>query len=351
MVINPHLLIPRGSDIEKGQFADVPGRLIEFNPGSPPQWMESPAIPGTMFQLNDQNVAIMKDIVGDSGISRGQVPQGVNNARMMAYLERFQKTTNAPNVHLFKLAMREVFTNALELVRDFYDDGRLVTMVGQHKSWTLIPFKTEDYDFNVELVVEPFDGVPVSKVVKQATVMDGLAAGLLEDTPAAKSARRLLELDIEDDEVVEEDTTNDFNRACEEDMLIAEYGELAPLEVLPQDNDKVHMQVHRNFAVSKEYFNLLPPARLAHDQHRRMHEEQDLMKEQWKTAQLMGIGGQSPGAGGPNPQALGKPKQTRNGNLMGADLPALDSPGKESPNNEPQARGSVSGPNPMMQRS
>lgn len=324
-VLSPALMVPATAGIDRDRFSDLAGEVILYNPGNLPTWMNVPPPPDALFREQQAQEAAISSISTQSDVARGQPPPSVSSGRAIAYLYEFQKGMHAPDDELAREEVKDVLQNCLYLARDFYDDGRMLRILGKNNRWQGQVFKREDFDFESDLIVEPRSGAPNSRALRQSEIMEYHNAGLFEDTPAAQRARRMLELDADDSSTVDPYEAH-RSRAEKEAALFSADPESSPLQVLPQDHDLVHLEHHDLFRVSDEFLDIPPELRARFDQHCEEHETQDAQKKSVFAAQsqqLTGSTGQGSSGGAPPPKAKGMPSPMDGGHPMSGEDPAV----------------------------
>jgi len=275
-VINPPMLEPRGAEVQWSEWSDIPGATrLQHNPGFAPRWMDTPQIPVSSFSLVEQNRGVMKDISISPDIARGE-GMGASSGREVAYLTEREKSAKAPMLQIARDSVVAVMSKALKLARDRYEEGRLLYRMGEDDLWMVEAFKSEDYDFDAALIVEPFSGAPTSRALRFQETTEAFAAGLLEDTPAAKRARRMLGMDYAGRSTTDPDEQHRM-RALQENVSFLR-DPLAPLEVHPADDDEIHLECHNLTRISARVMAMPPEVRQILEDHCAMHEEQRAMK-------------------------------------------------------------------------
>lgn len=304
-ILSPPLLVPEGSDIRKDHISDVAGYILNFNASAgKPEWMNVPNIPQSMFETEGSLVQQIKDISGVSDIDRGGVPQGLSTARAMAYQYEFQQGVSEPDTGLFKLDYLRVITLVLKLFRDYMPDNRLISMLGENNAWERTAFRRDDYDFDVELILEE-ENQPNSKALREANAKEYFQIGALNDTPEAERFRKMNGLDYIDEESSRIDG-NHRRRALKEILQFKDWVAQAeagmvdessnPLYVMEQDKHDTHIDVIDNFRITDEYIALPDWAKQMVDQHSHLH--QQAMLEQM---QMFGMQQGAMGANGAGP--------------------------------------------------
>lgn len=302
-ILNPPLLVPSGSQINRDLFSDMTGEIIEYTHGMKPSWMDVPDIPVGMFNMEAQGVSALQTISTYSDISRGTPPPGLESGRALANLYEIQKGVHEPDIHLFKLDIARVLIACLKLARDFFDDGRMVRLIGANNRWAVASFKRDDYDFEAEVVVEAFSSRPNSRALRQTEAIELFEKGAFADDPEAKALRRVLDFDYEDAGATMRMDAH-LSRALSEHVELLSDPSFVPF-VLEQDNDDIHLDHHNEFAITPEFLALPDFVRERHLQHIKQHEMNHAQKTQAFAAEQSLLSGQSqaPGGGAPPPAA------------------------------------------------
>lgn len=269
-ILSPPLLNPNGSGIDKSLFSDMAGEVIDYNEGYRPEWMAVPEIPSSMFTLEDHLVSILQTISTYSDISRGEPPQGYDSGRALAYLYEFQKGVHEPDVHLFRQDVGRILTKCLRLARDFYQEGRVVRLIGENNRWMQVAFQHADYDMEAEVVVEAFSGKPNSRALRFAEAVEVMQLQGFADTPDAKRFRQIIDMDVEDRSTTQWNEAHRGRARGEQVAILTD--PFAPIEVLYQDDHDLHLEEHNLFRISQQYLSLPLAARERFDQHCAHHE-------------------------------------------------------------------------------
>lgn len=284
IILSPPMLVPSTAGLTKDLLTDIAGEILSYDPiGGKPEWMTVPNIPQTMFTQEDHLVAILKDVSAISDISRGEAPPGIETGRALAYLHEFQQGVHEPDVRMFQEAMKKVITKCLKLARDFYQEDRLVKMIGLNNAWELQAFKRDDYDFESELEIETNSGAPNSRALRLAEAIEIMQIGGYSDTPEAQRFRKIASIDYQDRDTLDWNEVHKSNARREQFELVA--NPMAWPMVHEADNHESHLDLHNDFRVSAEYKALSPMAQQAFDQHVAEH-------EWWFTQQQLAYSGQ-----------------------------------------------------------
>ena len=131
-------------------------------------------------------------------IARGQAPPPGTSARSIGFQAELNDAINGPDQALFQYDCLRLIKICLELIRDGYDDGRVIQTIGPSNTIEAQIFKRDDYDFSADLIINPMSQEPTSRAVRMAESMDLFQAGAFEDTPGAIRLRKKLGLDADE---------------------------------------------------------------------------------------------------------------------------------------------------------
>lgn len=325
----PGWLNPTNSGVDNTAFENLAGGSIRYNPGAKPEPYAPAAPSAALFDYVSSKVERIKDISTYSDITRGNLSGGDASGRLAAYLKEFEGNVHAPDENLLGIAITNVLQGCLNLARDFYDDGRMLLLVGDRGQAFFDVFRRDDYDFDVLLYVDPFSSKPSSPALRRADVLDLANAQLLGDDPASQRAQKLLEMEDPDASTIDPKEIH-HERALDEELAFIENPGASVLEVLPADDDDAHLDEHDIFSISAEYLALPEPLRMRFETHRAQHEQQRSMKLSGYAQQQQTLAGGP--AGPPAPDASGGMPSPADGGHSTA-MPSAE--GQTGPTGEP----------------
>lgn len=299
-VLNPYLMAPFESGVSPDSFGDIPGQVVQYRSGHLPSWSQPPNIPTSLFEYGMTQMSSAKEISGYSDISHGDVPTGVESGRAIAFLRENEQSVREPDMMLFRKSYLNLLQQAVWYAQQFYEEGRMVKVIGEDYKYSLMAFKEDDFDWNTELVTEVYSGAPSSHALRFAETLEMYQNGLFDPmNPGAKAVRQILGSDYagrasydpfqEDKEKAERENT----------MFLTDpyYGE----PPMPFDEHEVHVQEHNRVRKTSDYDNMMPEQKAAFDAHCNMHE---MMLQ----AQVMGgVPPPQGGAGGAAPPGMAPP--------------------------------------------
>lgn len=295
-ILNPPLLNPIGAGVDPERYTDMAGEVIDVAGNLMPRWMDVPDIPNSFFGVEGAMLSVVQTISGFSEISRGESPQGVDSGRAMAFLYQFQQGAREPTIIRFKEDVTRVLQICLKLTKLFYTEGRMIREVGRNRALAARVFKASNYDLDAEVVLEAFEGQPLSRATRFGELMDMAAANLFDpNNPAGDAVLRRMGYDNDDSEAWEDEQLHGRRARDEEMMFLADPWTVIPVEFFEKDD--VHLDSHTRFMNASEFRDLPPYVRQRFIQHVAQHEQQDAMKRGAYSSQM-----QPPGEGQPPPQ-------------------------------------------------
>lgn len=266
--VNFHILAPLGSGVTRNTWGNKSGQVIPYARGmQPTPWQPSP-LPASVYEYSDKQIARAQEIAGYSN-NAVNLPSNTSG-RTFAFAEEASKQAREPDQISWRRSFFEVFQHALWLVKQFYDDGRKLVLVGENNEWELVDFNSDDYDLANDVVFEVYSQSPLSHSGTVDEVLSFANAHLFDDGPAPERARRML-----GDEYAYKMSYDPFEahraRARRENTAALRF---QPIPVVKTyDNHKVHLEEHDKFRVSPEFENLPEWQQQLFETHCMLHEE------------------------------------------------------------------------------
>jgi len=266
-------MVPIGSGIDANTWGQKPGQIIRYQKGYKPDVLTTPEIPGSFFNYVDQLADRTDLISGYHDITRGAITKGDISGRAMAFARENEQLSREPEMLSFRQSFVGVLQHCVHLMRQYYDDGRMLRLLGKDGRWEWKEFKEGDFDFKNDIVPEVYSGMPSSPALQFSETLEMMDAGLLSDTPEAERARSMLGHSYSRRSTFHPHQ-EDMDRANRE-QLLAVQGEVDDIYVAPYDNHVVHLNCHNMFRKTLEYEELPDETRRGFDQHCEWHENED----------------------------------------------------------------------------
>lgn len=315
----PAWLVPFESEVNRDNFDDIGGNVINYKAlgGVKPEPLVHPGINPTVFQYTEAQKQTLSDVTAMSDIARGQAPPAGTSARSIGFQAELNDAVNAPDAALFQLDCLRIIKTALELIRDGYDEGRLVQLAGPANQLEAQLFKRDDYDFGADLVIDVLSQEPTSRAVRMSEATELFQMGAFEDTPGAVRFRKKMAIDADDTQNVQDIYQLHFQRAQKETAMFLQAGQ--PPQRGPVDNDDAHLDHMETFMISDAFVNMDPMMQQAYIQHYQEH-------QMARQAAFMNFQAQGGGPAGTSQGPGGSPTGTPPAGKQDARGPGIESP-------------------------
>lgn len=187
--VNFWMLVPQGADLSTETFSEIPGQKIMYRRPFRPEPMDAGDFPPGLFTHSDQLMQRIERIVGRSDISRGN--DVGSSGRNTGFAIVAANRPRAPILTLWRQMKKDVAAKILSRVQQFYDEDRVVRLVGPENDIDIRAFKRNDFSFPAEFEPETFSEEPNSPVAQANFAMEAMGMGFFDDTPQAERARRV----------------------------------------------------------------------------------------------------------------------------------------------------------------
>lgn len=283
----PQLVAARGS-VDPKKITSEPGLVILYAPGhQKPEQMVLAQIPSYVMEELKQLMADMDDLVGQHDISTGQAPGGVSAATAIAYLQENDDSILGESIYSLESLYRKIGRQTLSLAAQYWDDERLVKVVGEDGSFDVQQFSASDMADNTDLRVISGSGMPISKAGRTATIMDLMAQGFIQPDIGLDL------MQMGGPAGFFNATKIDKRQAQRENIKMRQMPPVDPMEAMMQppqdpdadgdidqptlvqvntwDNHAVHIQVHNDFRKGQTFETLPDNIKQEFEAHVQMH--------------------------------------------------------------------------------
>jgi hypothetical protein len=262
MTAKPAFTYTRGS-IEPKDMVAEPGKLIGVMPGADgPKRLINPDLPAYVQQDLERTVTDMDQISGQYEITKGRTPPGVEAASAIAFLQEENDTRLYHTIASIEEAVTKIGRQSLELVKQYWDETRIIKTVSTTHLQATIEFLGKDLKQNTDFRVLPESMAPKSRAAKQAQIMEYVKLGLISPELALKSLDQMETTTLYDESQV--DTT----QAIRENLRMARGEQLEPNE---WDNHEKHVYEHEKFMKGEDFELLSDEQKQIFVAHRQMH--------------------------------------------------------------------------------
>lgn len=192
-ILNARIWAPIGSGVDPDSLQNISGQVIEYNKNYMPEVDRPPDIPNSMFTYVADLEMAAKKASGYDDVAQGTAPPNLSSGRAIAFAKENTEQMRMPEQMEYTQFSLEALQHCLYLAKQFYEEGRLIRILGEDGKYTLKQFNSQDFDFGNDIILEVFSGGPTSHALRFAETLELYGAGLLStDDPAAKAARTIL---------------------------------------------------------------------------------------------------------------------------------------------------------------
>lgn len=170
---NPVWLEPKGSEVQK--YSGEPGIVLKYNPimgnaQMKPERIDGQNIPGSIFNVRQQLLNDLENLLGTYDIIKGQKPTGVEAFSALQLLVERSQSRFGPVLAARGEAYRQWFEIALELERCYGPDERTWAVLSPNNRWTHQVFKRADLQGSIRVIVEDGSQAPKTNLGKRAAI-------------------------------------------------------------------------------------------------------------------------------------------------------------------------------------
>lgn len=281
-VSNPKVLIPMLCQIQQDAFNHGPGEKVFYNAvdGAKPEPFQPGQIPQSQIELLGHILRQYEDTMGFHEVSRGAVPQEQpRSGRIVSLLQNADETMLAPVSDSLQDALTEAARMILSNTAQFCTESRIARITGRSDAPKVFKFQGRDL-IGPDPLAEYFDvkikaGVALPR--DRSSIVDE-AERLMQSGMFKPDDPRLIAMmeraGYGEQLLVEQQSDRTIARLENDDMDSGK-----PSEIMPIDDDMIHMEEHR-IHMKGAAFRMLPPwKQKLHQDHYGKHEAQRAMKQ------------------------------------------------------------------------
>lgn len=262
-------------------ITSAPGEIVTYKhvPSAPdggrPHLEQGAPVPDSYWKDIEQSRQEINEVSGVNEVSRSELPSGQKLSGIgIAYLQEQDDTRLSPTAHSAGRAAEDLGKFRLELARQFYDEPRMLRIIGPNNSVRVREFRREDIPDEVDVRVVAGAGLPKSRLAKQQLIFDLWDKKIVTDPRAVVKLLEFGEVDG-----LHDDIQLDIAQAeRENEALKAGDPQMAPA---PEDfhNHDVHIAEHDRSRKSEEYERLPDEVRALFAAHVLAHKEMMLERQ------------------------------------------------------------------------
>ena len=332
-------IIPEKVTNAVGQYT-----LVRPGMGMPTQ-VQPAQLPAYISENMDRVLSDIEDIAGQHQVSKGNVPPGITAATAISYLQERDDSLLTHTYQSIEAATEKVARQSLSLAVQFWDEERLIKIVGADGAFDTQLLKGSDLVTGTDVRIEAGSALPQSKAAKQALLTDFMKFGWIkpedglkmmeiggahkifeqirsDERQAQRENIRMKSLTVEMIEAFQQEWETAQEQLSPDTQDVETQQPLAPPAVVPvnsYDNNAVHIEVHNRYRRGQAFELLSPDIKAEFEAHVQAHKYAQ-MAEQMSMGGMMGMedmgagmsedGGMAPeGDTGENSSLLGMMQQ------------------------------------------
>lgn len=176
----PSMLYQQGS-INPKMISSEPGQAIPYKVGfEKPTLLPGTEVPATMGIELDRLTADFDDISGQHEITRGNTPPQVTSGTAIAFLQEQDDGKLLDQISGIEHAISLIGRHYLKFVSKYWDEPRLIKLVGKDEAFEAHMWKGSDLKGNTDVIVQSGSALPTSKAAKQAMITEFMQNGWID---------------------------------------------------------------------------------------------------------------------------------------------------------------------------
>lgn len=327
MASNPQFFY-QDKSLDPRKVTSRPGLFIPIKLGMKfPESVPITEAPAYVQNLIDRIRSHVEDISGQHQATRGEAIGANTAASAYAMLQESDDNYLSTTFQSIEAALEQTGRHGLALAVQYWDEPRLVRVVGMDGAFDSQLIKGADIASGTDLRVESGTGLPVSKAAKVATVTEWMEKGIIpvdigleviemgtlgklfdrvkvDREQASRENIEMRDLDVEtvkaffaqQQQATEAFQQNAIQQGADQATIDAAMQQQPMPGFYPigwMDNDPVHIQIHKDYAKSQAFKTLPPEIQQVYERHTQDHE----MREAEAQAQQAALAiEQTPGA-------------------------------------------------------
>lgn len=128
---NPPILADKSAGLEEDIILGAPGEIISINDGSRVSWLQPPAMPQGIFQLQQMDKSDMETVSGMFDVVQGRTPTGIEAAAAIAELQEAAQIRVRDSVALMEDSMEQLGQVLLDLIQSNYTERKALMLLGK----------------------------------------------------------------------------------------------------------------------------------------------------------------------------------------------------------------------------
>lgn len=281
------------------------GEHLVYHGSREPKQMNSPSLPSAIFGIAQADLADMGELSGLNEASRGIATPNVTSGLHAKLLIEADDSKLGPYTDLIEMATQDLGNLVLMYMRKYFDDQRMMQIVGDNRDVEILAFRGADLKADVRVVQG--SALSQSKVLKRDEVFTKWQMGWYGEM-GTDEAKRLAQKDMDDGYSGPLSATieNNIIQAKRENQAAAD-GEPIP-EPMPWQDFVTHDTEHTEWITGKGGIDAGEEGRTAMWDH--MMAERTMLNEMMnpQATEVENEAAQGQGGGGMPPEGGGQPQ-------------------------------------------
>lgn len=255
----PKLLVAKQHQISRGSWTSEPGEIVEYVGAPnlpPPQPWYPPQVNGDIWRAIDLLMKEFDDLTQIYPVSEGGAG-ATKSGFQVNLLQEAADMVHGPDIRAHELSVEEACVKIRRIIKQFYDQPRLVSALGKTYLPEVFEFSASQIDEMADIVIEVGSALPTLKAARQEAVMMLYRERLLGDPASPQVQRTALSL-LEMGGIEEAyDLSKDDESQARMENRMASQGMVARLQ-RPHiwEDHQVHWDMHCAFLKSEEFRQL-----------------------------------------------------------------------------------------------
>jgi hypothetical protein len=238
------IMAMKGHDIDFRQLARGLSFLEYNDPQTKPEPLNLTHTPAEIFKFIQQLEGAMETISGVNAVTRGNVPDSQMSGSALALVQSqsisFSTGLQSSYAHLIE----DVYTDLLNILKDYANDARTITIVGKYNRSMLQSFSKDDISDINRVTVEAVSALEQSVQGRYTMAQDLITKGLITNPKEYLSVIKTGNLDP----MLEGDTAELMLIRSENEAMAAN----TEVHALPTDEHVLHIKEHRTVLSTPE---------------------------------------------------------------------------------------------------
>jgi len=269
----PQWLNPKQSG---ARITNKPGGIIEYDPRhGAPQPVKIPTVDQAVELQAQWSLRDMQDISSQQDVTQAKVPPNIRSGVAIQLLKEGDQEVVSPVVRSLEKTLKDLGQKLLKFVATFWDPGKMIRLWGKDQILDIEPFRELAMKDAFSVVIPTGSMMPRSKAAQAQFALEAAQAGLIDYTNPLTRKKVLEVLELGNLDSMLKDELQDVRRAEMENEIFMVKGpqDGAWPAVESFDNHMIHKMVHDRARKTDMYEYLPMEAKLAFDEHCKIHDE------------------------------------------------------------------------------